>query len=344
MKRLLALVFSITLMILVSGCSSDEKQTDAQSVQGDEKQKVINSKIYDKKEKRLAYIVSDVRIPFWEIMSRGIKTQAQKLGYEIDIYTSENILKNEIKNSADAIKKRVDGIVLSPISSSSAVTILKLASKADIPVVISDIGADSDNYVSYISSNNYDGAYKIGKVLVQKLKELNWQDGTVGIVSIPQKRSNGKARTEGFLKALKESGIQSSALHQQVDFSYKETYDFSKTIIESDPNLRAIWLQGSDRYQGALDAIKDAGKEGEILLICFDAEPEFLDMIEEGKLVGSAMQQPYLMGKKAVEILDMHLNNKDVKKEIQLDILAISKNNIKENLSLIKLNVFGVEE
>ncbi|MBL4607899.1 MAG: substrate-binding domain-containing protein, partial [Pseudomonadales bacterium] len=219
-----------------------------------------------------------------------------------------------------------------------------LAKKAGIPVVISDVGTDSGDYVSFISSDNKDGAYKIGKVLTEKLHELGWQNGSVGIVAIPQKRLNGQARTAGFMKALDEAGIKGAGIKQQSTFSEEETYNLSKNLINNHPNLRAIWLQGSDKYKGAVKAIYDAGKKEEVLLITFDAEPIFLDLIPQGVLVGSAMQQPYLMGQEAIYAMDKYLNGKDVNKNQQLEILAISAENIAEKLSIIKMNVLGIVE
>jgi ribose transport system substrate-binding protein len=294
------------------------------------------------KKKKLAYLVSDIRIPFWEIMSRGIKAKASELGYEVVVYSASNKLKNELANTAQAIKSGVNGLIISPISSSSAVTILKFAQKAKTPVVISDIGTKSGEYVSFVSSNNIQGAYELGKILTKQMKELHLENGTVGIVAIPQKRSNGQKRTAGFMQALNEAGVKASGLRQQKDFSYKETYEHAKALIKNDTNLKALWLQGSNRYQGALDAIADSGKKGEILLICFDAEPEFLSMIRKGELVGSAMQQPFLMGENAVMAIDAKLNGKDVKKNIELPILAISKENIQTNAPIIQRNVLGI--
>ena len=294
--------------------------------------------------KKLVYIVSDITIPFWEIMSKGIKEEASKVGYSIEVYSSNNSNKTEIENIVKSINNRVDGIVISPINSSNAVFLLKLAKDANIPVVISDIGTDSGEYLSYISSNNEDGSYKLGKILSNKMKELKIENGTVGIISIPQERANGKARTKGFLKALDESNIKSAGIEQQVDFSYKETYNFSKKLIMNNPDIKALWLQGSDKYQGALDAIADLNKSNEILLICFDSEPEFLQMIPEEKLVGAAMQQPFLMGEIALEKLDSHLSGKSVEKNVQLEILAISKDNIEKEMKIIKRNVLGLEK
>ncbi len=292
--------------------------------------------------KKILYVVSDIRIPFWEIMSRGIVDTSSKLGYKTEVVSPHNDPKRELEIVVKGIKEKVAGIIISPTTSSSCATILKLAKKANIPVVISDIGTDSGDYLSYISSNNKEGAYNLGKILTKKMIQLGYKDGEVGIIAIPQKRLNGQLRTEGFLQALSESNIKSATLYQQKDFSYEETYNYAKEMIGKYPKLKAIWLQGSDRYQGALDAISHNEKTGKILLIVFDAEPEFLELIPKDILVGAAMQQPYLMGQEAIVTFDKYFHKKPINKNIQLSILAISKENIKEQLPIIKRNVLGI--
>ena len=295
--------------------------------------------------KKLAYLVSDINIPFWKIMAKGIQNKAIKEGYEVEIYSSNNLKKEELSNLSKILKSNVDGLIISPINSSTAVTILKLAKLSKLPVVISDIGANKGEYVSFVSSNNKDGAYEIGKILAKKMKQLNWdKQGTVGIIAISQKRANGKARTEGFMKAMKEANIKSAGLLQIENFSDLETYKYSIKLIKDNPNLRAIWLQTSNSYKGALSAIKDMHKEKEVLLISFDSEPEFLNIIPKGTLIASAMQQPYLMGEKSVELLDKHIKGFSVEKNLKLNILAISAENIQLYLPIIKKNVLGIEE
>jgi len=251
-------------------------------------------------------------------------------GYAVSVYSAENNRKNELDFVAKALRDRVDGIIVSPTSSSACATVLKLADKAGIPVVISDIGTDGGKYVSYISSDNLDGAYKIGQVLGRKMASLGWEKGSVGIVAIPQKRLNGQARTAGFMKAMDEAGIKGAGIKQQSTWTEEETHTFCVEMIQQNSDLRAIWLQGSDRYNGDLRAIADTGKNGEILLLTFDAEPEFIEMIQNGVILGAAMQQPYLMGQEAVRVLDEHLRGKEVSKNIMIPIMAISKENISE--------------
>ncbi|QNM93186.1 substrate-binding domain-containing protein [Aliarcobacter cryaerophilus] len=302
------------------------------------------SNLYSNQQKKLAYIVSDINIPFWQIISKGIKDKSNELGYEIHIYSSNNLKKNELENLASAISLKIDGLIISPINSSTASTLLEIAKMNKIPTIVADIGSDSQDYLSFISSDNKKGAYELGKILSKYMKSLSWnKEGTVGIIAIPQKRLNGKDRTIGFIQALEEDNIKVSGMYQQVDFSYEETYNYSKKLIDENKDLRAIWLQGSDKYKGALDAIKKANKQNEIALICFDAEPEFLEMIQNGDLVASAMQQPYIIGQEAVVTLNNYFNNKEVKKEQKMEILSISKENIDDKLKIIKLNVLGIK-
>ncbi|MCV6587906.1 MAG: substrate-binding domain-containing protein [Marinobacterium sp.] len=294
-------------------------------------------------EKKLAYLVSDIRIPFWNIMWKGIHQRATELGYRVTLFSAKNNTKKEIENTVEAITQSVDGLILSPTNSSAAVTVLKLAKKADVPVVISDIGTQAGRFVSYIESDNKQGAYQLGKILARDLKQRGLENGTVGIIAIPQRRANGKARTEGFLRALGEEQIRAADIRQQKTFSYKETFDFTRDLIQENPDLVAVWLQGSDRYQGALDAINVQGKKGQIRLICFDAEPEFIDMIRQDSLVGAGMQQPFLMGERAVVSMHQHLSGQPVSRHQKLEVLAVSSGNLTSLLPIIQRNVLGFD-
>nr|WP_243468162.1 substrate-binding domain-containing protein [Vibrio vulnificus] len=292
---------------------------------------------------QIVYMVSDLRIPFWQIMWGGIENEAKQLGYESVVLSAENDAKTELENIIKAIALKPNGIILSPTNSSAAVTILKMAEQANIPVVISDIGTEGGTFVSYIESDNFSGAFQLAQILASAMKEKGWQNGEVGVVAIPQKRKNGIERTEGFIEAAKQQGMRIAAIKQQKDFSYQETFIFTQTMLREHRKIRAIWLQGSDRYQAALDAIDSLGQRDKVLLICFDAEPEFIDMIRSQQLVGSGMQQPFLMGERAMNSLHQFLLGHTVAKEQQLEVLAVSSQNLDSLLSTIQRNVLGHE-
>ncbi|AXH11067.1 substrate-binding domain-containing protein [Halarcobacter bivalviorum] len=300
----------------------------------------FTSLLFAENQKKIIYLTPDLSIPFWQIISKGVEESAKKLNYDFSVYSAGNSAKQELINTMKAIKSKPSAIVISPTNSSNCVTVLNLINKAEIPVVIADVGTDSGEYLSYISSDNYHGAYKLGHALTSFMKKMKIENSSVGIIAIPQKRSNGKLRTTGFMKALNEVGIKSADMRQQIDFSFDETYKYTKDLISLNPNMKVLWLQGSDKYGGALKAIEESKKE--IYLITFDAEPEFLELIPKNIIVAAGMQQPFLMGEKAVQILDSHLKGKKVDSHIELPILAVTKENIERKLPLIKRNVLGI--
>lgn len=291
-------------------------------------------------QKKIIYLTPDIKIPFWQIISRGVETKSKELNFSFQVYSSSNNLKKELINVVNAIKQKPSAIVLSPINSSSAVTVLRLIKKANIPVVVADVGTDSGKYVSYISSNNFEGGYELGKITSQFMLKKNLEEKSIGIIAISQKRSNGKSRTSGFMQALNEFKIKSADIRQQVDFSFKETYKHTKELLSLYPNMSVLWLQSSNVYKGAQKAIEEEKRD--VYIVTFDAEPEFLQLIPSSEIIASAMQQPYLMGEKSVEVLDAYLNGKSVKKNIQLPVLTISKENIHEKSNLINRNVLGI--
>ena len=144
--------------------------------------------------KRLAYLTPGLDLPYWRTLANGINDEAAKHGATSTTYDSHNSAQTQLQNAQDAIVKQVDGIVLSPTDTSTAPSVLAAAAQAGIPVVIADIGTSSGEYLSFVISNNEEGAYGIGKVLAQKLAASGNKNNTVGLVTISLARQNGKDR------------------------------------------------------------------------------------------------------------------------------------------------------
>jgi ribose transport system substrate-binding protein len=294
--------------------------------------------------KEIVYLTPGLDLPFWRYLSKGVESVAKEKGYGYQALDSANSAQTQLKNAQDAIARGVAGIVLSPTDSSTAPSVLQLAENAKIPVVIADIGTNSGNYVSFIISDNYEGAHGTGEALAAALKEKGWQDGTVGIVSISQARLNGQARTKGFKDALTAAGITGDAgLQQMQTYTADETFKFTQDMITANPNMKGLFVQTDQPAIGALRAIKAARRNGEVLVAAFDGIPEFVPLLQSGELVASGMQQPFLMGTTSANALFDHLDGKTPEKEILVPIVIVTSKNIAEMLPTISKTVFANE-
>jgi ribose transport system substrate-binding protein len=208
--------------------------------------------------KDVVYLTPGLDLPFWRYLSKGVESVAKKEGYGYQAFDSHNDAQTQLKNAQDAIARGVAGIVISPTDSSTCPSVLALAQKANIPVVIADIGTNEGEYVSFIISDNREGAYGTGKALVAAMKEKDMTNGTVGLVTISLTRNNGKQRTAGFRAALEEGGLKESALEQMQNYTASETYKYVQDMLTANPNMKGIFIETDQPTMGALRAIKAA--------------------------------------------------------------------------------------
>jgi ribose transport system substrate-binding protein len=295
--------------------------------------------------KDIVYLTPGLDLPFWRYLSKGVENAAKAKGFGYQALDSHNNPQTQLQNAQDSIAKGVAGIVISPTDSSTAPSVLQLAKQANIPVVIGDIGTNSGDYESFIISDNYEGAHGVGKALAEALKAKDWLGGTVGIVSISQARKNGQARTKGFRDGLKEGGFtgKEAALQQMQAYTTDETFKFVQDMLVANPDLRGLFVQTDQPALGALQAIKAARKDGEVLLAAFDGIPDFVDLLKSKAIVASGMQQPYLMGQKSGEALVAAISGTKPEKEILVPILVVTSDNIDKELPTVKETVFANE-
>jgi ribose transport system substrate-binding protein len=292
--------------------------------------------------KRLAYLTPGLDLPFWRTLGKGIEDEAKANGGSATVYDSHNSAQTQLQNAQDAIAKQVDGIIISPTDSSTAPSVIAAASRANIPVVIADIGTTSGEYVSFVISDNEKGAYGVGVDLAKAMKAKGWDKGTVGLVTISLARNNGKARTNGFMKAMGEAGIKQGGLSQMQTYTADETFKFVQDMLTAHPDMRGLFVETDQPTIGALRALRAARRENDVLMAAFDGIPEFIDLIEKGQIVASGMQQPYAMGQESARAMFAHFGGKQAQKEILVPILVVNGENVKQLEPTVKKTVFGM--
>lgn len=295
--------------------------------------------------KEIVYLTPGLDLPFWRYLSKGVENVAKAKGYGFQALDSRNSAQTQLQNAQDAIARGVAGIVLSPTDSSTAPSVLQLAASKKIPVVIADIGTNEGEYVSFIISDNFEGAKGVGEALAAAMKEKGWESGSVGLVTISQARKNGQARTNGFREGLKVGGAtgKEAGLQQMQAYTADETFKYTQDMLTANPEMRGLFVQTDQPAIGALQAIKAARRAGEVLVAAFDGIPDFVELLKSGELVASGMQQPYLMGQRSAEAMFQSLEGGTPEKEITVPILVVTSKNIEEVLPTVKETVFANE-
>lgn len=298
---------------------------------------------------QIAYITPGLNVPFWKYLSDGIKQTAAKLSAEngVDIqvtdYDSRNSAETQLQNAQDVITAGVDAILISPTDSSTCPAVLEIAAEAGVPVIISDIGTDSGDYVSFVISTNEQGAYEAGQVLVKELDAKGWKGSDVLMITISQARQNGKNRTAGITKAVEEGGSKIIQFLQSEDYTRAEAQGQALDLMTANPDAHGFFTQHDEATLGAWAAIEDSGNTENVVLVGFDGSPESVELIREGKLRGASMQQPVLMGRNSMDVAWRHLQGEEVEKETSVPTILVTPDNLADTEKTLQDTVFPVE-
>ena len=295
--------------------------------------------------KTIFYITPGLDLPFWRTLGSGIASVAAQNAYQYKVLDSQNSEAKQKQNMEQAIREQAAGIVLSPTDSKTAQEVLELSSRARIPVVIADIGSNGGEYVSYIKSDNYRGAFAVGQAVAAVLKERKLNNPQFALCTISLSRKNGQDRTNGFLDAMKEAGFSNmAALRQMQSYSKEETYQFTKEILRDHPKVAAIFVEVDQPTLGALAALKELRRLRDVTVGSYDGIPEFVEHLKNGNLVAVGMQQPYLMGTQSAEVLLSAIQGKKQPKQVLVPVLNATSKNIPEWLPVAEKTVFGAEK
>ncbi|UTH73241.1 substrate-binding domain-containing protein [Chromobacterium sp. IIBBL 290-4] len=290
----------------------------------------------------IVYITAKADLPFWDTVGKGVKSVAAARGYSFSEMDSKLSADIQLNNVRQAVDRHAAGIVISPINSKAAEDALTLAKRAGIPVSIADIGTTGGDYVSFVKSDNYRGAYDVGVELAAAFKGRGWDGASYGMITIELSRKNGQDRSNGFRDAMKDAGFPVEiVLRQMKDYSAEETYRYVKEILAAHPKIRGFFIETDQPVEGAMRAIREAGKEKQVLLVSFDAMPDVVKLLKSDALIAVGMQQPYLMGGSAADALVSHLQGRKPAKEILVPILVATGRTVDQLMSVAAKTVFG---
>ncbi len=313
MHKFLMIDALIITLILFSGCQRDEQTGNGVAT--------------------IALVMKTANNPFFIDMERGAREAADKLGVELIVQSAEREVdvEKQMQIIENLIQRQVNALCITPSGSKEIVPAIVKANKAKIPVLIVDTRVDETTLkeaggqiATFIGSDNFAG----GKIAGKKIVESLGGRGKVAVLEGIPGHETGDARLGGFHEALKEqSGIEVIA-SQTANWERALGYNVFQNLLQSNPDIQALFACNDMMALGAVAAIAAAGKTGEIIVVGFDAIDDARSAIQKGEMHGSIAQFPAEMGRLAVEKAVDLLNGKTIADYIPTKIELVAKENL----------------
>ncbi|MGG1943779.1 sugar ABC transporter substrate-binding protein [Trinickia sp. NRRL B-1857] len=244
---------------------------------------------------KVALIMKSLANEFFLTMEDGAKDYQKHHAADFDLIS--NGIKDETDTAAQIrivdqmIVSKVDAIVIAPADSKAMVPVIKKAIDAGIIVVNIDNRLDPDVLkskgltVPFVGPDNRKGARLAGDYLAAKLSKGD----EVGIIEGVSTTTNAQQRTAGFKDAMAAAGMKVASV-QSGDWEIDKGNAVASSMLNADPNLKALLCGNDNMALGAVAAIRAAGRAGKVAVVGYDNIAAIKPMLADGRVLATVDQ------------------------------------------------------
>lgn len=239
---------------------------------------------------------------FWQTVHAGAAAAAEESGVDIEWNgpAQETDYARQISIVDDFINRRADGIELAPTDKDALVPVIQRARATGIPLSIIDSGANTDEYVSFVATDNYGG----GVMAARRLAKILDGHGKVAVVAVVPGGASTIAREQGFKDTLGKEFPDMKIVAFQYGMSDRaRSLAVSEDILSANPQLDGIFASNESSTIGAAQAVKERHLQRKVKIVGFDSSPSLIDDLKAGVIDALVIQDPFQIGYQGLKVL-----------------------------------------
>ncbi len=264
---------------------------------------------------------------FWQAVKLGAENAAKDLNVDITFEgpETEAMVDKQMEMLQTAIDKKPAAICFAAVDSKAAIPLLEKAKAAGIPIIGFDSGVDSDIPLTTAATDNVAAA----SLAADKMAELIGGSGKVAVLVHDQTSRTGIDRRDGFVNEIKAKypNITIVSVEYGAGDTLKST-DIAKAVIAANPDLKGYFGANEGSMKGVMNGVHEAGMDGKIVQIGYDAGQQLLDAIRSGVVAGAVTQDPIGIGYKCVDAAVKAMKGETLPKTIDTGFHWYDKTNI----------------
>jgi ribose transport system substrate-binding protein len=251
--------------------------------------------------KRLAFITNNAA-DFWTIARKGTeKADAGLAGVEVEFRLGDGTAAAQKRILDDLLAKGVDGIAISPVDPANQTAMLNDAATQAL-VFTHDSDAPESKRECYVGTDNVAAGRQAGELI----KEALPQGGKIAVFVGKLDARNAQERLQGIKESIAGSAVQIIDVRTDDTDSVRAKANVSEMLV-SHPEVAALVGLWSYNGPAIFNAVRDAGRVGQVKIIAFDEDDETLTGVKSGAIVGTVVQQPYEFGYQSITLLQKAL-------------------------------------
>ncbi len=306
---------------------------------------------------------------YWKEVEAGAKQAVEDinnaLGYKGDKKIKLTYSAPDVRDDVDEQINILDeelarypiAIGIAAVDTSACQVQFELAADNGIPIVAFDSGTDYQDIAAYVATNNVEAS----QTAAAKLADLMEKSGEVAVFVQDSLSMTAKEREKGFVDTITANYPEISIVNiyhmDQLDTVAKEIAeaknaantdengvlqgdpvdsasisheDVVKYVLETNPNIKAVYATNLDTTQLVAGVLKDL-KRDDLHFVGFDGGKEQLALLENKMLDGLILQNPYGIGYATVIAAARHVSGLPNEAYIDSGYTWVTKKNMNDD-------------
>ena len=248
--------------------------------------------------KRLAFVTNNPS-DFWTIARKGVeKADAELPDVTAEFKMPPNGTAAEQRQIIDdLLAKGIEGIAISPVDPDNQTGLINDTAQKTL-VFTQDSDAPNSQRACYVGTDNVAAGRQAGELI----KEALPQGGKIMVFVGMLDARNAAERLQGIKEVLQGSNVTIIDTRTDDTDRVRAKSNVADTLVKYNDVAALVGLWS---YNGPaiLNAVREAGKAGQVKIIAFDEEDETLAGIKDGAIYGTVVQQPYEFGYQAIKLM-----------------------------------------
>ena len=252
------------------------------------------------------------------------KEYAEENGVELLVLDGQGNGENQVSQVENVIQQGVDAIIVQPYDAAALQVGVEEAIEAGIPVLVTKTTIEDNSICPFVGQDDVIA----GQMEMEWMAEQLDGKGTIVIIEGPTGISAAIQRNDGIKQTL-EKYPDITVLHTQpANWNRDEGMNLMETWLQEGEEINGVVAHNDEMALGAYDAIADAGKTDEILVIGIDAIDAAKASVAAGELNATVLQDVETIGKKTVEVAVAMVNGEEVDDVYNIDPILLTSENI----------------
>ncbi|MCD8082393.1 MAG: sugar ABC transporter substrate-binding protein [Clostridiales bacterium] len=280
--------------------------------------------------KRITLLLKSYTHMFWVESANEATMLAEQYGCDLEILapTVANSNEEQIELLENSLVNPPDLYIIVPADSSGIAPAIEEINSEGIPIinVNTQITGEGAEYDSFVSCNQYDLGYTTVSAGIEKLGE----EGNAVIIFGKPGAETYVQRGQGAEAAFAEHEGWTVLDNQVANGDRNEAMTVMSTLLTKYDNIDMVYAEDGEMALGAAEALKQAGKEGEIKIIAQNSSSEICDAIKSGSIYMTYDDAAWAQTELGFAVANLVLGGQEVEDTYYSEIYLVDSDNVAE--------------